>query len=147
MAKDSKARDAEWTKAVEAQAAEDEWREAAKAAAEDANDTVKAAAAEAKAQAYALKKADRAADCVDLLLRLELDVAGGYDERRQLLIADADRTADAGAMALARALPHERYRPCHWWYAPDVGLDRERHPWDPSDLVAQLRAAAALVAP
>ena len=88
-------------------------------------------------------------------LLLILGVGGGYEEltrdaqpgahRRYLDVIDG--VGHPALSALARKTPRHRGKPARpHWYAPGVGLDRVRHPWDPVDLVEQLEAAAMLPA-
>lgn len=68
------------------------------------------------------------------------DSMGDWSADRAELIRLADESGVLADSERARNLPHAPGYPCRWWYAPEVGLDRPRYPWDPEDLVEQLRA-------
>lgn len=81
--------------------------------------------------------------------RLTLDELTDWTPRtrtevRRVLLAAAVREGDAEAAAYLRTAPDaEGYPAPPWWYDADLGIDTERYPWDPPDLLETLRAETA----
>lgn len=69
--------------------------------------------------------------------------SGDWSRDRAVLVDIIDEARSERECRCVRELDHDEGHPCAWWWAPDVGLDRERHPWDPPDLIERMRAAQA----